>query len=316
MTEGEFQEFIITQGYRYNSKTKIAFNSFEGFHAVLTFADKEGRYTMRLECSAKSMDDAVSVADSLKKFREEHKEYVSKARYTMRYVSVEIKKTVDSEIDREELRSLVHFITELLKSGHLKPLCRVCGRERKTGVYVIGKAICPVCDSCIVRKRRQYEKRIEQFERKKQFWPGGIIGALFGGLLGGLIYVLIYQYINLYGAAAVFIPVLTFCGFVVLGRRATKLSGVICALISLVFFALAEYISMVVQTAVDIERDGGGIEIARSADIINLSLKESETVQMYIPEAVVGVALIILTGIVYFIKRSLTRPMKISKNLL
>lgn len=316
LTESEFQEFVITQGYRYNQKTKTAFGNFDGFHALLKFAEKEGRYTLRMECSAKSMDDAVSVSDRLKKFREEHKEYVSKARCRMRYVSVEIKKTVDSDIDREELRSLVHFVTELQKSGYLRPLCRVCGRERKTGVYVIGKNICPVCDSCVLRKRRQYERRLELFENTKQSWPGGIIGALFGAVLGGALYVLLYQYINLYGITAAAIPVLTFSGFVMVGGRATKLSGVICALISALVFAAAEYVSMIVQTAVDIERDGGGIEIARSADIINLSLREPETLQMYLPETLVGIGLILVIGTAYFIKRKLTRPMRVSKNLL
>ena len=127
---------------------------------------------------------------------------------------------------------------------------------------------------------------------------------------------LLYQYINLYGITAAAIPVLTFSGFVVVGGRATKLSGVICALISALVFAAAEYVSMIVQTAVDIERDGGGIEIARSADIINLSLREPETLQMYLPETLVGIGLILVIGTAYFIKRKLTRPMRVSKNLL
>ena len=316
MTESEFQECIITLGYRYNQKTRTAFNSFEGFHALLKFAEKEGRYTLRLECCAKSVDDAASVADSLKAFREENREYVSKAKYKRKYISVEIKKTVDSEIDREELKSLVHFITEICKSDHLKPLCRVCARERKTGVYVIGKEVVPVCDSCAVRKRRLFEKRLELFETKKQSWIGGIIGAFFGASLRGAIYVFIYQFINLYGISAVAIPLLCFFGFVAVGQRATKISGIICAVISILIFMLSEYISMVVQMAVGIERDDGGIEVARSIEYINVSLQDSDTLMSYMPEVLIGVGAILLTGFVYFLKRKFTRPMRISKNIL
>ena len=44
MTESEFQEFMITVGYRYNEKTKSAFNSFEGFKTIIEFSQKDNKY--------------------------------------------------------------------------------------------------------------------------------------------------------------------------------------------------------------------------------------------------------------------------------
>ena len=49
MTESEFQEFMITVGYRYNEKTRCAFNSFEGFKTIISFSQKENKYSLRVK---------------------------------------------------------------------------------------------------------------------------------------------------------------------------------------------------------------------------------------------------------------------------
>ncbi len=316
LTESEFQEFIITMGYRYNEKSKTAFNTFQGFHSLICFGGSENRYSLRLDCTPKSSEDILSVLESLNEFHDEHKEYVVKYSFKRNYISMELKKTIDSDIDKEQLRAIVHLITVLCKSERLAPICRVCSRQRKTGVYVVGSKMMPICDNCVGRKRRLYEKRRDLFEKKEQHMASGIIGAVFGASLGAMLNILMYQLCPLKGVWSIFIVVLCFCGYVVTGKRATKKSGVICAVISAVIFVLSEYAAIVLETAIGIERDGGHILISESIEITNSVLSDVSSLVSFIPEIVAGLLVILATGIVYFLKRMLTRPMKISKNLL
>ena len=316
MTESEFQEFIITLGYRYNEKTKTAFNTFEGFHNIIIFGENESRYSMRLECVCDRAEDAQTVMKEIRKLHEEHKNYVTRAALKHRCLDLELKMTIDSDIDKEQIRALVHTITVLCKSGNLAPTCRVCARQRKTGIYVVGTQLMPICDSCVARKRRQYEKRRDMFDKKRQNMAGGIVGALFGALLGGMLNVMLYQMIPLRGVWSVFVVTLSFCGFVVTGQRATKKSAVICGIISALVFILSEYVAMIMETAILIEREGGGIAVSESIDITNSSLTDMSVLMSILPEVIVGLGLIVVVGVAYLLKRMLTRPMKISKNLL
>ncbi len=315
LTESEFQEFIITMGYRYNEKAKAAFNTFEGFHNRIEFGQQENRYFVRMECGVKN-GEPEDVLKELKEFQSSHKEAVLKVGFKKRCIVMELKETIDSDIDKEALKALVHFITELCKSDRLMPLCRVCGRERKTGVYVVGQEIMPICDSCVARKRRLYEKRRDLFEKKKQNLAAGILGALFGASLGALLNMLCYQFFPIKGIWSAFVAVLAFCGFVVTGKRATKKSGIITAIIAIVIFVISEYFAMVLETAILIEREGGGIAVSESIGIVNSGLMEQSYQMIVLSELTAGIAVILAVGAVYFLKRILTRPMKISKNLL
>lgn len=316
MTESEFQEFIITLGYRYHEKTKTAFNTFEGFHNLIVFGVQESRYMLRLSCLPNGCE-TENILNELKNFQSEHKELITKVSFRKKQIFIELKMTIDSDIDKAELKALVHFMTMLCRSDKLIPLCRVCGRQRKTGVYVVGREIVPICDACVSRKRRLYEKRKNLFEKKKQNMAAGLAGAVFGAVLGGLINILLYQILPLWGAGSVFTAVLCYCGFVVTGRRATKKSGVICAGIAAVVFVLSEYAAMVLETAVMIEREGGGIAVSESFNITNSGLANNTAyLTAFLTEIGVGIGVIIAVGIGYFLKRKFTRPMKISKNLL
>ena len=316
MTESEFQEFMITMGYRYNEKAKTAFNSFEGFRNLVDFNEKESRYSLRLDCTIKQGEDISEVSERLEKFRIEHKNNVLKAVFRKRLISITLKMTIDSELDKEKLRGLVRLMTELCKSGKLVPICHICARDRKTGLYVVGKEVTAVCDSCIARKRRQYEKRKDLFIKKKQNMPAGLIGAVFGAAFGAMIHILLYQLFPVYGTGSLFIISLTFIGFVITGHRATKKSGVICAFISVVAFLAAEYVAMILNTAIMIEREGGGIALSESIYITNSSFEDTANLWALVPELSIGVSIIIVVGIVYLLKRKYTRPMKISKNIL
>ena len=286
MTEGEFQECMIILGYRYNEKTGTAFNSFEGFRNLIMFVEKENRYVLYLDCSYKGIQELESVNQKLKEFHSEHKNYILKAEYKKRRINIVLKMTIDSDIDKDELKALVHIFSIF------------------------------VCEACVGRKRRIYEKRKNVFLNKTQNMPGGIAGALFGAFLGAAIYVLLYQLIPMYGVGSLVISVLSFLGFIAAGIRATKKSAVICIIISCAVFLAAEYAALVFNSAVSIEHLGGGIAISEAVDITNFSLRDKGYLLSILPEISIGITLIMLSGLVYLIKRAKTRPTKISKNIL
>ncbi len=315
MTENEFQEFIITLGYRYHEKTKTAFNTFEGFHCLITFGVQESRYALQLSCAAKSGQPAP-VIEALRNFQSEHKDSVIRVGFRHRHITIEMKMTIDSDIDKEALRALVHFMTVLCKSEKLVPLCEVCGRQRKTGVYAVGRSIMPICDACVGRKRRLYEKRRDLFEKKQQNMAAGVAGAVFGAVGGALLNVLLYQILPVRGIWSIAIALLTFVGFVVTGQRATRKSGVICTVIAMIFYVLSEYTAMVLETAIFIEREGGGMAVAEAIAITHSSLTDQSYLMNFLIELLIGFVLILVTGAAYFLKRKFTRPMKISRNLL
>lgn len=313
MTESEFQEFMITVGYRYHEKTKTAFNSFEGFKTLIKFSEKDSRYTLTLKTGTSDISD---LQKKLKAYSAEHKNSVTKIKYSDRYLTVLLKMTIDSDIDKEELKQLVHFITELMKNGKLEPLCGVCSRHRKTGLYVVGRELMPICDSCLARKQRQYEIRKNKFIKKKQNMPCGLIGAVFGAILGAAIYILLYQFLPTYGTGGLLIILLSFVGFVVTGQRATVKSAIICTLISGVIFLTAEYIALVANMAILIERAGGGIAVSEAMEVINASFGDISYLTPVLTDTAIGFGLMIAAGIVYFLKRKYTRPLKISQNIL
>ena len=115
----------------------------------------------------------AGILEELRQFQSEHKKSVLRVGFKRRQITVEMKMTIDSDIDKEELKALVHLMTVLCKSDKLVPLCGVCGRQRKTGVYIVGREMVPICDACVSRKRRLYEKRRDLFEKKRQNMAAG-----------------------------------------------------------------------------------------------------------------------------------------------
>lgn len=313
MTESEFQEFLITIGYRYNKKSHSAFNSYEGFHTIIEFNDKENRYSLSMGTLA---NDPAFLIKGLKDFASENKEYITRAVYKDKRIRITIRMTVDSEIDREHLKTVAKYVMDLCKSEKLEPLCQVCSRNRKTGLYIIGEELMPICDNCINRKRRQYEHRRDMFEKKKQNMLTGIFGALFGAALGASLYVLLYQITPFFGIWGGLIALLSFCGFVITGHRATRLSAVLCEIIS--FFALiaAEYTSLIAGMSILIEHEGGGIAVTEAISVTNASLVNMDYLMSVLVEVGIGVVVMLIIGGIYFLKRSLTRPLRISKNIL
>ena len=316
MTESEFQEFIITIGYRYCEKAKTAFNSFEGFHTRIEFNADENRYNFLLEADTENQTYSKEIEEKLREFASESQNNVIKASYSNKTVNISLKTTIDSEIDKEKLKQTAKFIMDLCKSGNIFPICRVCSRKDKTGLYIVGRKIVPMCDSCVEKKRRQYEHRKNIFELKTQNMPAGIAGAVFGALFGAAIYVLLYQFMSLFGTAAIFIAVFSFIGFVVTGQRATRKSAIICMFISAGALFFAEYASITANMAILIEQQGGGIAVSEAIEAINMSLTDIDYLLSVLFDIFIGIVVINLAGIVYFLKRKYTRPLKISKNIL
>lgn len=313
MTEGEFQEFLITVGYRYNTKAKSAFNTFEGFRTIVEFNEKENRYTFFLAAGVK---DIAALQSKLKQFASKNKEFNISAVYRDKRIRINVKMTIDSDIDREHLKEVTRFISSIQKSELIYPICRICSRNRKTGLYVVGRELVPMCDNCLTRKRRQYERRRDKFEKKKQNMPGGIAGAVFGAAAGAWVYILLYQFFSGFGVTSALIAFLCFAGFVVAGRRATRKSAVICMIIAVFAFAAAEYMALVASMAVLIEREGGGIAVSEAIFATNMSFKDQNYLMSILIESGIGIGVMIVVGIAYFLKRKYTRPLKISKNIL
>lgn len=313
MTESEFQEFIITIGYRYCEKAKTAFNSFEGFHTTILFNKKENRYIFSLNSDTETQ---TSVEDIQKKLKELHKNNIVKSVYSDKKIIIVLKMSIDSDIDKNNLKQTANFMINLCKSGKMIPICESCSQKNNTGIYIVGSKLTPLCGACVEKKRRQYEHRKNVFELKKQNMPAGIIGAIFGALFGASIYMLLYQLIPMFGTASVFIAVLSFMGFVITGERATKKSAVICILISLAIFIITEYLSIVVNMAILIERQGGGIAVSEAINAVGMSLSDNDFFTSVLIDTAIGIMTIIAAGFIYFLKRKYTRPLKISENLL
>lgn len=109
---------------------------------------------------------------------------------------------------------------------------------------------------------------------------------------------------------------LCFAGFVITGKRATKLSAIICEIISFVTFLAAEYAALIAGTAILIENEGGGIAVTEAIQITNSSFTDFGYLRSIIFELAAGTAVMIIIGIIYFLKRKYTRPLTISKNIL
>lgn len=316
MTESEFQEFIITIGYRYCEKAKTAFNSFEDFHTKIQFYVQENKYVFSLNADISKQSNPYEINEQLKDFLAEHKNNIIRAVYDNKKINIVLKMTIDSDIDKDKLKVTAKFIMDLCKSGKIIPICQACSRKNKTGLYIVGRELTSLCDTCVAKKRRQYEHRKNVFDLKKQNMPAGITGAIFGSLLGASIYVLLYQFLPLYGTATIFIIILSFMGFVVTGQRATRKSAIICMIISAAVLMLAEYTAIVANMAILIELEGGGIAVSEAIEATGMSLTDKDYLFSVLFDIATGIVIINITGVVYFLKRKYTRPLKISENIL
>lgn len=146
--------------------------------------------------------------------------------------------------------------------------------------------------------------------------PGGLAGAVFGALLGAGMYVLAYQLVPFCAILSGLILSLSYTGFVITGQRATKKSAVICTFLSAIVFAAAEYTAMVANMAILIEEQGGGIAVSEAIDSINDGLGNMLYTEQFINDLLIGAVVMLVVGIIYFLKRKYTRPLKISKNIL
>ena len=144
----------------------------------------------------------------------------------------------------------------------------------------------------------------------------GLIGAVFGAALGASVYILLYQLIPTFCMGGVLVIIPSFIGFVVTGKRATIQSAVICAVLSWLIYILAEYVAIIANMAVLIEQAGGGIAVSEAVNVINSSLADTLYLMPIIDTVIKSSLLMVLTGIIYFLKRNFTRPFKISKNIL
>lgn len=316
MTQSEFQEFLITIGYRYHTKSKSAFNTFDGFHTIIEFAENENKYSFRMSAVPAENTGTDEIVKLIKEFSAEHKTFVTHASYRKKQLKVTVKMTIDSDVDKERLKETAKFFISLCKSGKLVPVCQVCFRKKKTGLYVVGRELMPICDPCVTRKRRIYEKRRDLFEKKHQRMAWGLFGAFFGSSLGACIYMILYQLFPLFGLGSVAIAFLGFCGFVVCGRRATRKSAVICMIISGLVFLAAEYLAMIMAMAIEIEKLSGSIAITEAIRATNMSFSEQSYLYSVLIELGIGLLVMLITGAVYFLKRKYTRPLKISRNIL
>ena len=131
-----------------------------------------------------------------------------------------------------------------------------------------------------------------------------------------MLYILLYQFFNAMGITAALISLGGFAGFVAVGRRATRKSAVICMIGFGVVFLAAEYLSLVASMAVLIEGMGGGIAVSESISATNMSFFDQSYLSTVIMEIIVGMVSMAVVGVGYYIKRALTRPLKISKNVL
>lgn len=120
----------------------------------------------------------------------------------------------------------------------------------------------------------------------------------------------------MYGIGSGFIISLSFAGFVVTGKRATKLSAVICTVISVLIFAAAEYAAIVANMAILIEQQGGGIALSEAIEATNSGFGDNYYTGTVLLDIGIGIAVMLIIGFAYFLKRKYTRPLKISKNIL
>ena len=74
---------MITVGYRYEKKSKSAFNSFEGFRTIIEFNKKDNKYSLRVKAGT---DDISLLKQKLKSYADSHKNHVIKAKYADKYI--------------------------------------------------------------------------------------------------------------------------------------------------------------------------------------------------------------------------------------
>ena len=74
--------------------------------------------------------------------------------------------------------------------------------------------------------------------------------------------------------------------------------------------------ALVAGMSILIEHEGGGIAVTEAMEMTNISLTDISYLKAILLEIAVGSAVMIAVGVVYFLKRMLTRPLKISKNIL
>ncbi|MGN0537173.1 MAG: hypothetical protein ACI4M3_04285 [Acutalibacteraceae bacterium] len=250
MTESEFEEFVITLGMQYYKPDSTAYGRIDGFETILRFSERQGRYVFLVGAGAEKKENEQELNTQLSRLAASNNK-IFFARFENHTIQIDVKMTVNSEIDRTTIRESISKVFGFCKDLKILPFCKYCGQQKKTGFFTLGGAFDAMCEDCFNIRGPVLDKKLKKRNQKCRFGRG-LLGSIAALILSTVIYVVLYLFNIRMGLCSIVLIAAALFAFVLFGKRHTAKSVLACMALSWLFLLAAEYISYVAEFAKDL----------------------------------------------------------------
>lgn len=250
MTESEFEEFVITLGMQYYKPDNAAYGRIDGFETILRFSERQGRYIFLVGAGAEERDNEQELNAQLNRLAAANNK-IFLARFENHTIQVDMKMTINSEIDRGTIKESISKVFGFCKDLKILPFCKYCGQQKKTGFFTLGGAFDAMCEDCFNIKSPILDKKLKRRNQKPRFGRG-LLGSIAALILSTIIYIVLYLFNIRMGLGSIILVIAALFAFVLFGKRHTAKSILACMVLSWLFLLAAEYISYVAEFSKDL----------------------------------------------------------------
>lgn len=146
------------------------------------------------------------------------------------------------------MEGFINQITGFCAAYNLPISCEGCEFTEDVALYQINEMPHLLCANCLAQLVQKAAINKAEYNKKGQGNVlGGIVGALLGSLLGVLAWVIIYQLGYISVISGVIMAMCALKGYELFGGRVTKLSIVLCTILSAVMLIFAEQICLAID---------------------------------------------------------------------
>ncbi len=255
MTESEFEEFVITLGMQYYKPSAAAHGRIDGFETILRFSQRQGRYILSIGAGTEEKDKEHELNGQLNRLAAENNK-IFFARFENHVLQIDMKMTVNSEIDRSTIKDSIGKALGFCKDLKMVPYCKYCGQPKRIGFFTLGGTFDTMCEDCFNVKSSALDAKLKKRNQKTRFGRG-FLGSIVALALGTVLYIILYLFNIRLGLGSIILIFGALFAFAFWGRRHTFKSVLVCMVLSWLFLLAAEYLSYITEFAAELIEEMG-----------------------------------------------------------
>lgn len=232
-----YRELAMAVGLRYDVAKNVIYGRRGEYEFLVYAADSRYPYMLTIQTTARTATGAELTKAEKKEIVKSIDKIaaMNQKNHTLTFLQRNISK---QEKLKAALEDSIRGIISCLGAKGYSPCCDICGQNKETAAFQIGKGYVYLCPDCELRLRDQTQLAEQQDAQKKENVIGGILGAMLGSVFGVLCILILSRlgYVAALSGVAMAIGVLK--GYEILGKKISQ-KGII---ISIVIMLIMTYV--------------------------------------------------------------------------